>query len=71
MVFLLSLTHYGVYAVGVNNIASALPIMYYLAYVDSKKRLRHVRKRQYVRFLSLNESVNSIGKVDSSSEENR
>lgn len=66
MVFLLSLTHYGVYAVGVNNIASALPIMYYLAYADSKRRLRHVKKRQYVQSLSLNGSVNSIGMVNSS-----
>lgn len=40
LIFVLSLTHYGVYAVGINNIVSALPIMYHLAYYN-KKQLSH------------------------------
>lgn len=36
LMFFLSLMHYGVYSVGVNNIVSALPIMYYLAYQNEK-----------------------------------
>lgn len=39
LALLLSLSHYGVYSVGVNNFASALPFMYYLGYVDSNVKL--------------------------------
>ncbi len=37
-VFVLSLVHYGVYSVGVNNVVSALPIMFYLAYMSSLQK---------------------------------
>lgn len=53
IMFCFSMTHYGVYCVGVNNLISALPIMYYFAVLRKEKREKHQMKQ--LKYVGVNE----------------